>query len=223
MEQVSVAFEPVRIFMVEVGQFFPKLLVATIILVAGWLVAKLVRVALAKGLRIINFNILAERAGMDDFLKQGDIKTDTVGILALLAYWLVILLALMMAFNSLGLTYVTDLVGRVVLFVPKVIVAVLILAVGAYFARFVARAVTTYARNIGVEDADLLGRIAMYAIMVFVVLIALDQVNIGGDIVRQTFLIVLSGVVLALALAFGIGGQKWAGQLIDRWWPKKSG
>ena len=223
MEQVSVAFEPVRVFMVEVGQFFPKLLVATIILVAGWLVAKLVRVALAKGLRIINFNVLADRAGMDDFLKQGDIKTDTVGILALLAYWLVILLALMMAFNSLGLTYVTDLVGRVVLFVPKVIVAVLILAVGAYFARFVSRAVTTYARNIGVEDADLLGRIAMYAIMVFVVLIALDQVNIGGDIVRQTFLIVLAGVVLALALAFGIGGQKWAGQWIERWWPKKGG
>ena len=124
MEQVSVAFEPVRAFMVEVGQFFPKLLIAAIILVAGWLFAKVVRVALVKALKLVNFNVLAERAGMDDFLKQGDIKTDTVGILALLAYWLVILLALMMAFNSLGLTYVTDLVGRVVLFVPKVVVAV---------------------------------------------------------------------------------------------------
>ncbi|KPK46809.1 MAG: hypothetical protein AMS22_17570 [Thiotrichales bacterium SG8_50] len=223
MEQVSVALEPVRAFMVEVGQFFPKLLVAAIILVAGWMVAKLVRVGLAKGLKLVNFNVLAERAGMDDFLKQGDIKTDTVGILALLAYWLVILLALMMAFNSLGLTYVTDLVGRVVLFVPKVIVAVVILAIGAYFARFVARAVSTYAKNVGIEDADLLGRICMYAIMVFVVLIALDQVNIGGDIVRQTFLIVLAGGVLALAIAFGIGGQKWAGQVLDRWWPKKGG
>jgi hypothetical protein len=223
MEQVSVALEPVRAFMVEVGQFFPKLLVAAIILVAGWMVAKLVRVGLAKGLKLVNFNVLAERAGMDDFLKQGDIKTDTVGILALLAYWLVILLALMMAFNSLGLTYVTDLVGRVVLFVPKVIVAVVILAIGAYFARFVARVVSTYAKNVGIEDADLLGRISMYAIMVFVVLIALDQVNIGGDIIRQTFLIVLAGGVLALAIAFGIGGQKWAGQILDRWGPKKGG
>ncbi len=221
MDNVSVAFEPVRVFLVEVGQFFPKLLVAAIILVAGWLLAKLARVGLAKGLKLVNFNVLAERAGMDDFLKQGDIKTDTVGILALLTYWLVILLALMMAFNSLGLTYVTDLVGRVVLFVPKVIVAVLILAVGAYFARFVSRIVSTYAKNVGVEDADLLGRIAMYAIMVFVALIALDQVNIGGDIVRQTFLIVLSGLVLALALAFGLGGQKWAGEMMQRWWPKK--
>jgi len=141
MEQVSVALEPVRVFMVEVGQFLPKLLIAAVILVAGWLLAKLARLALDKGLKIINFNVLAERAGMDDFLKQGDIKTDTVGILALLAYWLVILLALMMAFNSLGLTYVTDLVGRVVLFVPKVVVAVLILAIGAYFARFVSRVV----------------------------------------------------------------------------------
>ena len=223
MDQVSGAIEPVRVLLAEVGIFLPKLLIAVIILVAGWLIAKVVRVAFTKGLRLINFNVLAERAGVDDFLKQGDIKMDTVGIIAVLAYWVVVLLAVMMAFNSLGLSYVTDLIGKIVLFLPKVIVAVLILAIGAYFARFVARIVSTYAKNVGSEDADLLGRIAMYATMVFVVLIALDQVSIGGDIIRQTFLIILAGVVLALAIAFGIGGQKWAGQLLERSWPKKGG
>ena len=57
--------------------------------------------------------------------------------------------------------------------------------------------------------------------MTFVVLIALDQVNVGGDIVRQSFLIVLAGVVFALALAFGLGGKKAAAELIDRWWPRE--
>jgi len=71
------------------------------------------------------------------------------------------------------------------------------------------------------EDAELLGRISQYAIMVFVVLIALDQVNVVTDIIRQAFLILLAGVALALALAFGIGGQKAAGDLLQRWWPKK--
>ena len=52
-----------------------------------------------------------------------------------------------------------------------------------------------------------------------VVLIALDQVNVGGDIVRESFLIILAGIVFALALAFGLGGKDAAAELIDRWWP----
>ena len=110
---------------------------------------------------------------------------------------------------------------RVVLFLPKVMVALLILAFGAYFARFIGNAVTAYCRNVHIQDADILGRLAQYAIVAFVVLIALDQVNVGGDIVRQTFLIVLAGVVLALALAFGLGGKDWAAEMLERWWPRR--
>ena len=65
------------------------------------------------------------------------------------------------------------------------------------------------------------GRLAQYAILTFVVLIALDQVNIGGDIVRQCFLIILAGLVFALALAFGLGGKEWAAELLERWWPRR--
>lgn len=223
MEQVNLLMEPLRAFLVQVGEFMPKLILAIIILIAGWLLAKVLRFAIVRGLKAVNFNVLTESAGIDDFLKKGGIKTDTLGILGVLAYWFVILAALMVTFNSLGLAYVTELVGQILLFIPKVIVAVLILAFGAYFARFVATVVTTYFHNVGLDDAALLGRITLYAIMVFVALIALDQVNIGGDIIRQSFLILLGGVVLAAALAFGIGGQKSAAELLERWRPKKSG
>lgn len=221
MEQVNLALEPARAFLVQLGGFLPKLLLAIIILVAGWLLAKFVKVVVVKGLRAINFQVLTEKAGIDAFLKQGGIRSGTAGMLGVLAYWIVILLTLMVAFNGLGLTYITDLVSRVVLFIPKVVVAVLILAIGLYFARFVAQAVSAYGKNVGMEDAELLGRISQYAIMVFVVLIALDQVNVVTDIIRQAFLILLGGVVLALALAFGIGGQKTAAGLLERWWPRK--
>jgi hypothetical protein len=172
-------------------------------------------------LRAINFNVLTERAGLDGFLQQGGVEIDTVGILALLVYWLVILAALVVAASGLDLTYVTDLLSRVVLFVPKVMVAILILAFGGYFARFIGAAVTAYCKNAGVLDGDLLGRLAQYAILVFMVLISLDHLGVGGDIIRQTFLIVLAGIVLALALAFGIGGQRWAAELLERWWPRR--
>jgi flagellar biosynthesis protein FliQ len=218
---IDVYLEPLRMFLRQAGDFLPRLGLAAVVVIAGWMLAKMARFAIARGLRAINFNVLTERAGIDGFLRDGGIESDTTDILGLLAYWLVILAALVIAFNGLGLTYITDVLGRVVLFVPKVMVALLILAFGAYFARFVGNAVCAYFRNIHLQDADLLGRLAQYAIVAFVVLIALDQVNVGGDIVRQTFLILLAGVVLALALAFGLGGKDWAAQMLERWWPRR--
>jgi hypothetical protein len=220
---IELLIEPIRVFLRQVGDFLPRLALAALVLIGGWLLAKAALFASLKGLRAVNFNVLTERAGMDGFFRQGGIQSDTTAIVGMLVYWLVILAALVIAFNSLGLTYITDLLGKVVLFVPKVIVALLILAFGAYFALFVGTAVTTYCRNVGVQDAELLGRLAQYAIIAFVVLIALDQVNVGGDIVRQSFLIILAGVVFALALAFGLGGRDWAAGLLERWWPRRGG
>lgn len=221
MERFDILLEPLRALLVQVGQFLPRLALALVVLIAGWLLAKLARIAALKGLRAINFHVLTERAGMDGFLKQGGIETDTTGIFAELVYWLVILAALVIGFNGLGLTYITDLLRDVVLFVPKVIVALLVLAFGAYFARFVATTVATYCSNIGIQDGELLGKLAQYAIVGFVVLIALEQVHVGGEIVRQSFLIVLAGVIFALALAFGLGGRRWAAGLLERWWPRR--
>jgi flagellar biosynthesis protein FliQ len=169
----------------------------------------------------VNFNVVTERAGIDGFLRAGGIRADGTEIIALLFYWVVILIALVIGFNSLGLAYITDLLSQVLLFVPKVMVAMVILAFGAYFAGFIGQAVTAYCRKIMLQDADILGRLCQYAILTFVVLIALDQVNIGGDIVRQTFLIILAGVVFALALAFGLGGKDWAAEMLERWWPRR--
>jgi flagellar biosynthesis protein FliQ len=181
----------------------------------------MIRFAINRGLRKVNFHVVTDRAGIDGFLKDGGIRMDATDILAMLVYWIVILAALVVGFNLLGLTYVTDLLSRVLLFVPKVLVALLILAFGAYFARFIGNSVTAYFRNVHLQDADLLGSLARYAILAFVVLIALDQMSIGGDIVRETFLIILAGVVFALALAFGLGGREWAAEFLERWWPRR--
>ena len=213
---VNMLLESIRESLLQIGAFLPRLLLAIVILIIGWLVAKAVRFAIVKALRTINFNVVTEKAGIDHFLKQGGADIDTVRVLGSLSYWLVILAALMIASNSLDLAYVTDLIGRIVLFVPKVMVAVVILVFGVYFARFVGAALTTYLRNIGVGEAGLVGRLALYAIVVFVIMIALDQMGLG-DIIRQAFLIIVAAIALGLALAFGLGGQKRAAELIERW------
>jgi hypothetical protein len=220
-DRFEMMLEPVRVFLRQMGDFLPRLALALVVLVVGYFIAKAVKFAIVKGLRAINFNVVTERAGIDGFLRAGGIRADGTELLALLFYWVVILVALVIGFNSLGLAYITDLLSRVLLFVPRVLVAMLILAFGAYFAGFVGHAVTAYCKKVQLQDAEMLGRICQYAIVVFVVLIALDQMSIGGEIVRQSFLILLAGVVFALALAFGLGGKEWAAEMLERWWPRK--
>jgi hypothetical protein len=210
-----------REFLHQAAQFLPRLAMALAIVLAGWLIAKIIRFAVERGLRAINFNVLTERAGTDHFLQQGGLRGDTTTLFGLFAYWLVILAALMSAFGTLGLTHVTDLLHQMVMFAPKLLIAMLAVVFGSYFARFVGSAVTTYCLEARIPDADLLGKLAQYLIMAFVIMIALSQVEVGGDIVQRTFLVILGGIVLALALAFGLGGKDWAAALLERWWPRQ--
>ena len=222
MEQIDIVLSTVKTFLAQLGQFLPNLLAAVIILVLGWLIAKLLHFTVVRGLKLVNFGVLTEKAGMDKFLKRGGIRKTTIDILALLVYWLMILITLLIAFNTLGLTVVSDLVSRITQFIPNVIVAILILTIGLYFALFVSESVIAYGKNVGLEDAELLGRLARYSIMVFVVIIALGEMNIGAAILYPAFLILFGGIVLALALAFGLGGQKWAAGQLDRFFGKKT-
>jgi len=220
MNELGFQLEPLRAIVFQIGTFLPRLLVALLVVVAGWLLAKVVRFAVTRALRAMNFPVLTERAGLDGFLRQGGMKTDTTGVAGMLAYWAVILAALIIAFNGLGLVYITDLLGKVVWFLPNIFVALLVLAFGSYFARFVGEAVLSYCRSAGMRDALFFSKVAQYAVLIFVVLIALDQVRVGGDIVRQSFIVILAGFVFALALAFGLAGRDWAARRIDEWLPR---
>jgi Conserved TM helix len=220
MQSIDILLEAAREFLHQIAAFLPRLLLALVVVAVGWLLAKTARFAVEKGLRAVNFTVLTERAGTDNFLRQAGMQGDTTRLFGLVAFWLVILATLMIAFNGLGLTYITDLLGRVVWFTPKLLVAMLVVVFGSYCARFVGGAVHTYCVDAQIPDAELLGNIARYLIVIFVVMIALGQVEIGGDIVQRTFLIILAGLVLALALAFGLGGKEWAAAMLERWWPR---
>jgi hypothetical protein len=176
-------------------------------------------IAVVKALRALNFHILTERAGIDGFLQQGGTeeghdRVDRHHRLRAGAD------RVCHRVQQPWLTQVTDLLGKVLLFVPRVLVALLVVVFGSYFSRFVANAVQRYFRVAGISDAEILGRVARYAVMVFVLLLAIDHLDIGGGLIQQTFLILLAGLVFAAALALGLGARERAAQLIERWFPR---
>ena len=207
-------------FVHRAAVLLPSIVVAIGILFLGWLLAKVARFLVERALRAVNFNVLTERAGTDHFLQQGGLQGDTTTLFGLFTYWVVLLATFLQAAAEVELVHLTDLLNRALLYSPKILFAMLIAVFGSYFARFVGNAVATYCVEAQIPDGDILGKIAQYLVMAFVIMIALRQLEVGGDIVELTFLVLLGGVVLALALAFGLGGKDWASALLERWWPR---
>jgi hypothetical protein len=219
MQSIDMLLDTTREFVRQTAAFLPRLAMALVVVVIGYLIAKIARFAVERALRAVNLNVLTERAGTDNSRALAGLRGDTCTLFGLLAFWLVILETLVEAFRGLGLTYITDLLHRVVLFTPNLLIAMLVVIFGSYCARFVGMAIESFCREAQVPDGDMLSRIARYIILAFVIMIALSQVAIGGEIVQHTFLIILGGLMLALALAFGLGGRDWAAALLQRWWP----
>jgi hypothetical protein len=207
-------------FVHRAAVLLPNIVVALGIIILGWLLAKVARFAVERALRAVNFNVLTERAGTDHFLQQGGLQGDTTTLFGLFTYWVVLLATLMQAASEVELVHLANLLNRALLYSPKILFAMLIAVFGSYFARFVGNAVATYCVEAQIPDGDILGKMAQYLVMAFVIMIALRQLEVGGDIVELTFLVLLGGVVLALALAFGLGGKDWAASLLERWWPR---
>ncbi|HLL19647.1 MAG TPA: hypothetical protein VK439_12775 [Rubrivivax sp.] len=221
MESINLAVEPLRALLFQAGAFLPRLGIALAVVFVGWLLGKALRFGTVKALHAFNFQVLTQRSGVDDFLQQGGTNKDTSDLFGMVVFWVVLLAAMVIASSGLGLVQVTELLGRALLFLPRLLVAMLVLVFGMYFARFVGQSVLAWCREGGIGDGEVLARIVRYAIAVFVLLIAVDHMDIGGGLVQRTFLILLTGVVLALALAFGIGGRDRAAALLERWFPRR--
>jgi len=194
----------------------PRVAGALLLLVAGWVAARLARRLAIRLLRFLKVDVLAEQAGMEDVLMRGDVRYTTVTILANLLYWFVLFASTLAALNVLGLRAADDLFERIVLYVPNVFVALVVLIFGTVFARFVKVASFTYLSNVGVEAAEIISAVAQIAVVIFVVSVALEQLAIGTQVLVSAFQIVFGAACLALALAFGLGGRDAAARLIER-------
>lgn len=196
----------------------PRIAAALLVLFLGWILAALVRRVTVRVLRRAKFDVLAERAGIEGFLVQGGVPFTAASLVAWFIYWLLILSAISLALSIAGVGIADAMMQRILLYIPKVIVAVLVVAFGALFARFVRGALAAYLNNAGVEGARAISTIAQWAILIFVGTIALEQLEIGGQTLTDAFKMAFGALCLAFGLAFGLGGRRWAQSLLEKVW-----
>ena len=193
--------------------FVPRLFGAIILLLVGWFLGKLVGKLITSALRAVRFNEVADKAEIDTFLQNAGVRADPSAVVGALARWFIYLIFLISAFNALGLTQVSAVMDDVLTFIPKVIVALVIVLVGALAGTLLAGVVRGSLRSMGVGSADLFGTIARFAVIAFATVAALDMLSIAPNVINilWTGLVVL--LVGTLVLAFGLGGRQAASDL----------
>lgn len=216
MEQLDVFVASFTSFWTELARFIPQLLAALVLLFIGWLLAKIARTGIMRLLRLLNFDRVTERSGLEAFLKQADLDVSVSTVLGNLVYWLIILVMIVTVANSLGLHMVADLFNKVVLYIPNVIVAILVLVFGTILARFINRIVFAWLNNVGFSGALTVSTFSEYAMMVFVFFVALEQLQIASELITAAFAIAFGAVGLAFAIAFGLGAKDWAARVVDQ-------
>lgn len=215
-QQLDVFVASLTSFWTQLAGFVPQLLAALLLLFVGWILANLARTGVIKLLDLLRFDSLTDKTGIEAFLKQGHVEISLGRVIANLVYWVIIFIVIVTVSNSLGLHMVAELFNKIVLYIPNVIVAILILVFGILIARILNRLVFAYLNNIGVQGALTISTLSEYAMIIFVVFVALEQLEIGTTLLTAAFQIGFGAVGLALALAFGLGGRDWAASVIKR-------
>ena len=206
MEWLTVVVaDPVKAMLIKIWSYIPSIVGAILILVIGWLLAKLIEIIVARVLKIVKLDVAAEKAGVVKILAQGDIRNSLSEIIGVIVYWLVILITVVTTLNALNLTIAADLLARLVEYVPNIIAAIFVLVLGSFLASFVSSIVKTSAANAGIGNAKLLAQVAQTVLVIFSIVIAIDQLKIASNLLAMALNILLAAIGLGIALAFGLG------------------
>ncbi len=222
IEWNTLIVEPVTQMLTRILAYLPVLLGALIILIVGWLVAKAIKRIVDWLLKLIRFDMLADKAGISAILRKGNLKISAREVVSSIIYWLIMIMVLVMAVDALGLPKASDVLASLFAYVPNVIAALLVLIVAMFLASFVSGIVRAAAGNANLPKPEILAGISRWAIIIFAVTISLEQLGIAPLLVTATFNIILGGVVLALAIAFGLGGKDAAARYLEELRKKRS-
>ena len=200
-----------------------NILVAVIIFSAGWIVADFVGKIVGKIIGKLKLDIFFRSLGLERVLNKGNIRLDTAAFIDGLIKWFIVTLFFMAALQVLGLTAVADFMQTVLVgYLPRVVIAVLIMLVSIIFAEVVDKLVVTVSSAGHLKSSKALGALAKWAIIIFAALAVLVELNIAPSLIQILFIGVVSALSLAFGLAFGLGGRDQASRAIDNVWERVS-
>jgi len=215
MDRAAASFERFRVALGQILAILPGLILAFVILMAGFLVARTLERLVDGLLERAQFDREAARWGVAEAAERSGAGRPAQ-IVGKLLFWFVMLAVILLASSALGVENIGDLFANLVGYIPSVFAAIIVVVLGIILGEFVRALIL--ASGGGMEGMSLLARTAKGVVVLISVFMALQQVGVAADIVTTAFTLILGAAALAVALAFGLGNTQLAGEIVRRWY-----
>ena len=209
-------FDRLKAGLTQLAQLLPPLFFALVILVAGFIVARMAEKLADAVLGNLEFDRSAERWGVREAVERTGVHMRPTRVVGKLLFWLVMLVVILLASSALGVQNVNDVFANLVGYIPAVFAAIIVIVFGMLLGEFVRALILASAG--GVEGVPTLAKLAKAVVITISVFMALQQLGVAADIVTTAFTLILGAAALAFALAFGVGNTKLAGEMTRRWY-----
>jgi Mechanosensitive ion channel, conserved TM helix len=194
----------------------PRIIGFAVVLIVGWIISSLLARGVQALLHAVKFNDLARRSGFADFVHNMGVKGDSSGVIAGIVKWFVRLITLVVAFDTLGLPAVSNVLQQLLLWLPNLVVALVVLVIGGIAAKALSQLVRGASAEAGFSNPDTLATVTRVAVWGFTIVVAVNQLGIATTLINTLLVGLVGALALAFGLAFGLGGRDRAAQMLER-------
>lgn len=202
--------------------FLPQLLKGLAFLIIGWLFIKFVLYIIKKALGLTNIDTLPEKLNVDEIFGNSSLKIQPTKIIITSIKWILIFIFIIVASELLGLKMVSEQLGNLIAYLPKLISALLIFAVGIYIANMIKKTISGMFSSLELSGGNLAGNIIFYIIAVIVSVTALNQAGINTDLITNNLSIIFASILAAFTLSFGLGSRDIIKRLLFGYYTRKN-
>jgi hypothetical protein len=193
----------------------PRVIGFAVVLIVGWIISSLFARGVQALLHAVKFNELARRSGFADFVQKMGVKDDSAGVIAGIVKWFVRLITLVVAFDTLGLPAVSNVLQQLLLWLPNLVVALVVLVIGGLAAKALSQLVRGASAEAGFSNPDMLATVTRVAIWGFTIIVAVNQLGIATTLINTLLIGLVGALSIAFGLAFGLGGRERAAHILD--------
>lgn len=216
----KVIVEPLKEMAQKLVAFLPNLLTGIVVFAIGLGLAWLVKALVIRIIKLLKLDAVFARSGVTEALQRMAVRDTPAKLVGRMFYWLITFIFFILALKVMKVPVIDQLLEKLLLYLPNIFVALIVLIIGWLLGNFLGRAVLIASVNAGVRLSTLLSKGVKALIMVFALVMAFEQLGIGRKTTVAAFTIAFGGVVLALALAFGLGGKDQAKGFLEKWFKK---
>lgn len=220
VEQVDIMRNALADMVTKFAETVPNILMAFVIFIIGYIVAKIIANITKKGLKKVGADKIGDKLNAIDIIEKTNVNIKISELASKFLYYFILLFFTVAASSVLGIPEISNLVSDIFTFIPNLLVALIVLILGTLFADTLRKIIHTALKSLGISSAGLISSFLFYFLFINIVIVALGQAKIDTSFLSQNISIIIGGIVLAFAIGYGLASKDVMANIVASFYSK---